>query len=268
MGMHQIESLVEESVRLLDRGAHNRSLDMRSLLWNLYDYQRGYDTGNTLFRVATILVRHRYLYAFPLSEHPDYLRHPDYFTALKSRGFEEIPVDPGKSWHDEKNPTAGYFCDPVREWGASFSEKNDWGDLALPLLYCEAGSPLWKQFVASKALTGSDAKQPERIDRSNLFHSVIQEALRQGDDKLAAEWYQVGIPYEFGSADSKDGARLKNDSHLIKIREIARKHRLHALPVDRGFHEAEDVDLDNPFLTWWWADFLAEDENDGDRART
>jgi len=48
MGMHQIESLVEESVRLLDRGAHDRGPDMRSLLWNLYDYQRGYDTGNTV----------------------------------------------------------------------------------------------------------------------------------------------------------------------------------------------------------------------------
>src|SRR5215831_11672542 len=72
MSMHEIEDLVEWAVRLLAASAPARGLDLRALFWNLYDYQSRFDTGNTLFRVAPILVKHRYLYAFPLHSHPDF----------------------------------------------------------------------------------------------------------------------------------------------------------------------------------------------------
>jgi len=251
MGMHEIEDLVEASVRLLDRGAADHGLDLRSLYWNLYDYQSGYDTGNTLFRVVDLLVRHRYLYAFPLTAHPDYAQYLNYFESLKKKGFESIQANPEQPWHASANPTAGYYCDPIREWGAKFCERNEWGDLAKPLLYCEAGSPLWEKFVAQRTLADKEAQHPVKIGRSELFRTVIQEALRQENRELAAEWYQVGIPCELGGIRKKELARLKADVHLKKIHDLAQEQGLGALEVSRGFHEMEDLDPNDPFLAWW-----------------
>jgi hypothetical protein len=250
MGMHEIEGLVEATVRRLDTGAPDQMLDLRTLFWNLYDYHNSYDTGNTLFRVVTILVRHRYLYHFPVEMHPDFERYPEYFESLKDKGFEDIHIDPPKPWKHDTNKTAGFYCDPVREWGSSFCMRNGWGDLAKPQLYCEAGSPLWESWVAAGRLTGADAVRPTKLDRSELFQILMKEIVRQKDFDLAAEWYQMGIVYEFGNPHGEQLKTLQKNSSLSAIRKFAAEHKLHTIPIRRGFMDIGEEKTDT-FLAWW-----------------
>jgi hypothetical protein len=253
MSMHEIEDLVEWTVRLLAASAPARGLDLRALFWNLYDYQSRFDTGNTLFRVAPILVKHRYLYAFPLHSHPDFARMPASFAIVRSKEFEPVCVDPSRPWEPD-NPVAGYYCDPVRCWGAQWCTENGWEPhMMQPLLYCEAGSPLWKRWVEQGTLRGRDAEPPLRMDRERLFRVVIEEALVQGKPELAAEWYQVGIPYELAWLNPSELCRVKDDADLDAVRTLAVQHRLGALPISRGFMDMREWDNEDlpPFLAWW-----------------
>jgi hypothetical protein len=254
MSMHEIEDLVESTVRLIAASAPASGLDLRTLFWNLYNYQSGFDTGNTLFRVAPILVKHRYLYALPLDSHPDFARMPAYFAAVRTKEGENVYLDPSRPWEETDNPVAGYYCDPVRRWGEPWCIENGWeAFLRQPLLYCEAGSPLWKRWVDNATLKGPDAEPPARVDRVRLFRVVIEEAVLQRKRELAAEWYQVGIPYELAWVNESELRSLKSDPDLNAIRALTVEHRLHAVPVVRGFMDMREADNEEllPFLAWW-----------------
>jgi len=250
MGMHEIEGLEEATVRRLDAGAPEHKLDLRTLFWNLYDYHNSYDTGNTLFCVVTILVRHRYLYHFPVEMHPDFEKYLRYFESLKDEGFETIRTEPPKEWDRDTNTTAGYYCDPVREWGEDFCRKAGWGDLAKPQLYCEAASPLWERWVANGTLTGADAVRPAKLDRLELFRILMKEIVRQKDLDLAAEWYQMGIVYELGNPQGTNLKELQENAALSAIRELAAEHKLQTVPINRGFMDMGE-EKDGTFLAWW-----------------
>jgi hypothetical protein len=250
MSMHEIEGLVEATVRRLDAGAPDHELDLRTLFWNLYDYHNSYDTGNTLFRVVTILVRHHYLYHFPVEMHPDFAKYPAYFKSLGDKGFEEIRIDPAKPWKRDTNTTAGFYCDPIREWGSDFCLKEGWGGLAKPQLYCEAGSPLWERLVAIGTLTGADAVRPVKLDRLALFQILMKEIVRQNDLDLAAKWYQMGIVYELGNPHGKQLDALQGNPDLSAIRKVAAAHELHVIPIHRGFMDI-GARRTGTFLAWW-----------------
>jgi len=251
MSMHEIEYLVEDTVRRLDAGAPEHGLDLRTLFWNLYDYQSRFDTCITLFVNVTIVVRHRYLYPFPVEAHPDFERYLEYFTSLRDKTFEEIPRDPSKPWERETNRTTGYYRDPVRKWGVEGAAKRGWGALAKPQLYAQAGSDLWERWVANRRLTGADAVPPQRLDRLEFFHILMKEIIRQGDLQLAAEWYQMGMAYELGDPQGARLEELRNSPALLAIRTLAGEHNLHTVPVDYGFEVMKEEYGDEPPDTFW-----------------
>jgi len=250
MSMHEIEYLVQNTVRRLDAVGPDHTLDLRTLFWNLFDYQSNYDTGITFFGVATALVRHRYLYPFPVEKHPDFERCPEYFTSLKEESFEEIPIDPAKPWTSKTNMTAGYYWDPVRKWGLERCLEKGWGDFTKPQVYCEAGSPLWERWVANQTLTGADAVRPQKLDRAEFFHILMKEIVRQNDLDLAAEWYQMGIVYEFGDPGGNKLEELQKNAHVSAIRTLAAEHELQTIDIDYGFSYIEE-ETPGGFLAWW-----------------
>ena len=250
MSMHEIEYLVQNTVRRLDAGGPDHTLDLRTLFWNLFDYQARYDTGITFLGVATALVRHRYLYPFPVEKHPDFERCPEYFKSLKEESFEEIPIDPAKPWTSKTNMTAGYYWDPVRKLGLERCLEKGLGDLAKPQVYCEAGSPLWERWVANQTLTGADAARPQKLDRAEFFHILMKEIVRQNDLDLAAEWYQMGIVYEFGDPEGEKLKELQNNAHVSAMRKLAAEHELQTIDIDYGFSYIEE-ETPGGFLAWW-----------------
>ena len=143
MSAHEYENIVEDSVDFLDKHLTDSGIDLRSFFKSIYDFQARYDTKNTYFRVIGRLVKHRYLYAFALDEHPEYGRCRGVFQAF--RGFCDVYRDPMREWSKD-NPTIDFYCNPAEEWGAKYADEYP-PELREGRLYCEAGSELWRAFV-------------------------------------------------------------------------------------------------------------------------
>ncbi len=163
MSMHEIEDLVESSVRIL---ATRSDLDLRSLYWQLYEYQNHWDTGFTNFRVMDLLLQARYTYRFEVNQHPDYAQYRDYFDGLTK--FESIQVKPTE-------PPGKTVFDPAKGW---VSPNPMAGYVRPPYLYCDVGSPLWARFVELGVLTGADAVPP---DASMSIVETALEVMRQAE---------------------------------------------------------------------------------------
>ena len=206
MSMHEIEDLVESSVRIL---AARSDLDLRSLYWQLYEYQNHWDTGFTNFRVMDLLLQARYTYRFELNQHPDYAQYRDYFDGLS--GFDFVRVNPtepsGKAVFDRAkgwvspNPVAGY-AQP-------------------PFLYCDLGSPLWVRFVELGVLTGADAVPPDvNLSLIDAALEVMRQAEQVGDIVLIYGWYAL---LSVHLASFVDLESLRESAALVEILEITRR---------------------------------------------
>jgi len=67
---------------------------------------------------------------------------------------------------------------------------------------------------------------------------------------LAAEWYQMGIVYEFGDPEGEKLKELQNNAHVSAIRKLAAEHELQTIDIDYGFSYIEE-ETPGGFLAWW-----------------
>ncbi|CAL1519858.1 tetratricopeptide repeat protein [Chitinophaga sp. MM2321] len=236
MGMHEIESLVELSINCLDNSP-NEEIDRRSLFYNLYKLQGQFDTGFTHFRVMDTLIKHHFVYTFPIAAHPAYLLHKAFFDALEtSKKFSFIYIKPEEQWDAESNPVAGYanFDFPTQKY----------------ILYCDAGSPLWQELVNNHTLQGSDAEAPEPTDTFSLAHEVAEEAGRQKDKDLLGSWYQL-IPYMVMQAEQEGEAinykALEAILDLVLANDAIKEE---GLPPADELPEGGEL---GKFCAWWYA---------------
>lgn len=204
MSMHEIEDLVEFSIRVL----HNRHRDgadrVRDAIAVLYRYQGGYDCSCTQFRVLDELLIQRYTYRFAYTDHPDHAGLGEFldgcteFTALAPEDIED-PED----WLED-----GYV-DP-------------------PHLYCDAGTELWRRMVESGRLTGRDAVAPRPLPLSEVVLDVVTAAEEQGDVELIALWHALGGDELLEEAATEDPERVRvvRAVHEIAVRTGAVSHEL------------------------------------------
>ncbi|MFE0426052.1 hypothetical protein [Streptomyces sp. NPDC058953] len=173
MSLHEVEDLVADSVRVLDR--HTAPDDPRVRDWfaALYGFQNGYDCSFTHFRVMDTLLRRGYTYRFPVDRHPDYAERTGYFDALT--GFTGL-----RTFDEEAPEFAGYD---------SWLED---GYVDPPFLYCDAGSALWRRMTAAGELRGPDAVPPRRVRLIDVVREVAVAAEKAGDRELTDMWYAFG----------------------------------------------------------------------------
>ncbi len=207
MSMHEIEDLVEESVRIL---AVRSDLDLRSLYWQLYDYQNHWDTGFTNFRVMDLLLQARYTYRFDLNQHPDYTQYRDYFDGLT--GFDAVrekPIEP--------------YGQPVLEREKGWVVPNPMAGYARPpYLYCDVGSPLWARFVKLGVLSNGDAIPPDAgLNIVDAALAVMRLAELGGDVVAIYGWYALLSTHiaSFFDLDS-----LRDNAALGEILDITRRN--------------------------------------------
>jgi hypothetical protein len=223
MSMHEFEDVVEASVLVLDHShRQGRVQDLRSKFYNLYGYQALWDTGFTHFRVMDLLLRHRFVYRFALSEHPQYDRYRSVLDRLaRQDDFSFIMVDPTLEWHETENPEAGYY-DP-------------------PFLYCDAGSHLWRLFVEAGQVAGRDARAPRLQPVRAIASLVVEEAELQEQRNVISQWYPLaaasicnptGIVLQEGP--ELDVAALQRDPDLLRIREATIRTRAYERDIDYG----------------------------------
>lgn len=236
MAMHEIETLVELSVYCLDK-SQEEGLDRRSLFFNLYKLQQQFDTGFTHFRVMDLLIKHHFVYTFPITAHPAYTTHKAWFDALAvSQKFSFIYEQPTTEWDQETNPVAGYanFDFPSQTY----------------ILYCDAGSALWAAMVTNGTLTGADAIAPEEIDTFSLAHEVAELAGEQKDKDLLGLWYQL-LPYMVMQAE-QEGAPI----HYKALEAIQDLVVANDAIQEEGLPPADELPVGGElgkFCKWWYA---------------
>ena len=236
MAMHEVESLVELSVYCLDK-SREEALDRRSLFFNLYKLQQQFDTGFTHFRVMELLIKHRFVYTFPVSSHPAYNANRDWFDALAaSQKFSFIYRQPTAEWNDATNPVAGY---------ANY-------DLTTQayILYCDAGADLWADMVLHGVLKGEDAVAPENIDTFSMAHEIAETAGEQKDKDLLGLWYRL-IPYMVMQAEQENESI--NYKALEAILELVVANDA---IMEEGLPPADELPVGGElgkFCKWWYA---------------
>ena len=221
MSQHEYEALVAYSIEALDE-VNDESLDIRSIAWNLYQYQLRFDTGFTHFRVMDILLKHRYVYQFNITEHPDYTKYTEAYNQLiacfkqnsNSKKTYPEPVD------KEGNLILGHRR----------GIDEDVGYYANNLLHVDAGSTLWTRLVANQRLSGCDAIAPEVMPLQIIALHVVKAAQKLGYTDLIKWWYPglatalfdeyICDDEEFYLSLPADFEILRNDSAILAIRAI------------------------------------------------
>jgi hypothetical protein len=226
MSMHELEDLVEMSVKLLAVSGLSRER-LRSLYFNLFELEARFDTSFTHFRNIDELLAARFVYCLSPSEHPEFEAAREYFEALDGFSFIEVPG---------RELDGGYYNPPY--------------------LYCDAGSPLWHQLVARGRLGGSDARPPLVLPIQNVLEEVARLAEDVGDVRLVAYAYRLLL----WALLDQDPRGLVEDVAVLRLREIVR--RTGALKLDleeegSALRDPTPQDLEDLPLVRFWFD-LAE----------
>jgi ankyrin repeat protein len=231
MSMHEIEDVVEASIRTLAENKGEHGLDLRAAFQTLYDFQDLHDTGFTNFRVMDLLLEAGYTHRFPIDQHPEYQRHRDYFDALDD--FEFIHLNPDEPWDRETNPSASYYNEGH--------------------CYCDRASPLWDRLVENGIITGENALQLENLTLAEVVATVVTLAEAGTDRELIRMWYPLFI---LGSFDWEAEAlhRLQENPHVQVIREITLRTNALAIEMNYGTTALPSLDQisDIPVLEWWF----------------
>src|SRR5262245_10550552 len=222
VSMFELESLVEDSVNLLD-GSGIDPWELRSLYANMYEFEGRWDTSFTHLRNLDQLVAARFVYQFPLADHPDYEAHREYFDGLTDFAFIEVGDEGGD----------GGYTEP-------------------PDLYFDAGSPLWRRMVELGRMEGPDAEPPLQIPLPEVGLRVATLAEQRGDRELIAQWYRLlVIEMDFEA----DPAELAEDPTLTALREMVRRTDALSLPMFGSMlSDPDPASLEKyPALRWWYA---------------
>lgn len=249
MSQHEFEELVEHSVRLIDDRAEARGLDARSIFYSLFQFQNCWDTGFTHFRVFDELLSHRFVYRFKMEEHPTYTRHKRALDDLQAEGeFGFVLSNPSRPYDMKKNPVVGFF-DP-------------------PDLFCEAGSGLWKKFVAKGVLTGVDAEEPTNLPVVDMARLLVSEAALADNEELIGLWYPLFAAWvcrandanaraiKFAADKTEDLVALRQQFTDAKAWRSSSDYGMLKLPeTEDSLRELLDGycdDDDVAFLSWWY----------------
>lgn len=235
MAWHVLDDLVWDSVRLLD--AHHPADDDRVRDWvaRLYGFQQRHDGSVTYFRDIDVLLRRRFVYRFPLEQHPDHAQLRDYFESLT--GFTTLRV-----LDEDAEDFDGY--------GTQLED----GYVDPPLLYCDAGTALWRRMVEAGRLSGPDAVAPRPVTLVDAVVAVAEAAEQAGDRMVVALWYTLGSDLLMdGSPTLED---LRADPAVRRLRQIVRRTDALAVPLPRGHRptDAEVAAMDDPAGSWWYLD--------------
>lgn len=269
MSAHEIEDLVESSVRLL-AGARLDAQQCRDAIVSLYRHQAGFDCGHISVRLLPLLYERRYLLPLTLREHPDAQRY--------ARLVERIEQERASGWLSEAAAPDGRrglcISQGATRWvawdarevlqlepGQSLQiARGDGTYCRVGTLDCSVGSDLWRRLVDEGRLSGLDATAPLELSTEQLARLVVEEAESRGDIELISRWYAVFPFLAEAATPERDLATLRRDPDALQVLRIVARTRAFKLRSDVGFLKVprgEDLlELSEgvqAFAPWWYA---------------
>ncbi|WP_156039710.1 hypothetical protein [Aureispira sp. CCB-QB1] len=223
MSMWEIEALIEEAVRLIDKSQKEKKYK-RSIIWNLYEIQGQFDCSFTNFRVIQLLLKNGYTKTIQIEEHPSFSKHTAYFDALKTKEFEFIHVNVDKVWSSD-NPVAAYW------------------DQKSKSIYYDFGSPLWDQL---------EEDSPQEFDLYDLSLEIILEAHEQKDKNRVYDWTAFLINYGLNFFKPNHSIDFLKETYFRAIKAIFQQYDFSSY---KAMHPSLEI-MEAP-LEW-----LGEEEND------
>lgn len=190
MSMWEIESLVEDSINLVDITDETNEEKIK-LIGNLYAIQKQYDCSFTNFRVMPVLLKTGYTKTIDYTEHPDYKGNEAYFEALLGKDdIVYIYKDIQKKW-SKRNYMVAYLETDTR------------------LLYIDYGSPLRKKEPRLKVMNVYDL---------GLF--LIRAAHRRQHKELIYDWTAFLLKFGYHFVDKSVTVEEVIEKRFVEIKEI------------------------------------------------
>ncbi|KEQ22249.1 hypothetical protein ET33_27120 [Paenibacillus tyrfis] len=276
--MHEIEGAVDGVVLVLDESPLSATLDMRSIYDSLARFVGRWDASFQHFHVLASLVKHRYTYAFPVTEHPEYERHKAYFDGLRKQEF--LLRHPDREWNWETNREVGIYCHPMEAWGGQYLDQIPDHLQNVGMIYFDAGSELWQMSVDVGKLTGKDAEPPREIPLEEIISMTLSEARKQNEKFLISIWYPLMAAYAILNAmdkawqaghmesgmpqDGYSAQAVMANPHFQAIRSLIIETRayeynndygLTRLPAEEEFQTGFEM-LDDRLAEQGWGQFL------------
>lgn len=174
MSMWEFESLVEESIKLVDK-IDTTDEKKNQLIGNLYAIQEQFDCSFTNFRVMPILLKTGYTKTIDYTEHPDYKGNEAYFEELLTKnGTSFIYQDITQKWHRRTNPVVAYLSPKDKQ------------------IYIDFGSPLRKEEAVLENMFSYDLgiyliREADKLGRKAEIYDWTAYLMAFGDDVESEE---------------------------------------------------------------------------------
>jgi tetratricopeptide (TPR) repeat protein len=263
MAMHEFEALADGLILVLDESPDSEELDLRSMYAAIANFVGSWDASLQHFHVLEQVLHHRYTYAFPIEEHPDYNDNKEYFDNL--HGYENIFRQPAQEWDEETNPEVGIYCHPEEEWG-DYDNNIPEELLNKGMLYFNAGGELWQRFVDAGKLTGKDALPPVEIPLEEIILTALKAAVLQEED---AQLISIAYALMPSYAITNNPTALMQNAAMHEIRDIVMDTDACRYNNDYGYSELPSLEqledynelgIDRKkmpemaaFADWWYA---------------
>lgn len=195
MSMHEIESLIETTIRVIDKSSESSS-QKRNLIWNAYNLQNNFDCSFTHFRLMDILLNNQFAQTFELKEFPLYKDYSDYFDGLNEKNTESISKKPTERWSRD-NQSIAYW------------------DKKSNKIYADYGTEFYSLFPD---------EVPQEIMPLDFGLQIIVESNRQKDRANIYNWTAFMLFYLLGMFPSdKSLEDLKRD-YFSSIKSILNQY--------------------------------------------
>jgi|GEM_PF-4044512 len=239
MSQHEIEGLIEDSVRMIAAQESLTRNERRTYFQWLYAFQTRHDCGYTHFRVKDILMESGFLFERPLAEHPEF-SHPKIIKQL-----DTVNVD-GYLW----------LKSPSRDFETAYVHKTENGDLSF---FYDYGHALWEKLNGGGKVPEIPPDIPNEF---TLTRDMMKIAIDTDSTTLAMNWYAYlcHVIIELEVSNETDSvwknatfeARLEH-AHLKDLREMAENCEPKKYKEDWGYlrlpkwrEEKDMVDQSHP----------------------
>jgi hypothetical protein len=244
MSEHEIEDIVEFSVRVIGAARSIDTRTARDLIANLYRYQTHFDCGHTQGRVRDILLQSRFLLEMPLREHLDVKKFAALFDHVEGTGqwcslHEARREDGAQGLYAFVSGRSFVAWGPtdlisVRSRRGLEVEEDAGVYYQPPNMQLEAGSRLWRRWVERGRFSGIDADRPARMAAHQVAARVVSEAEPQDEREVISRWYALLPAFLERVGEPPEVSHLAHDPEVCAMLATVERTRAYEKRFDYG----------------------------------